>query len=170
MLRVVRIVGFVVLAGVAVVVYFVMAPEQRSTSMDDEEIQVSLDQIDANQSRLSRAVDEALERQELNEDSADSAPQQQVVNGWATVDVLAAVADQTTTIEETAALIAASAPEPSDDRIPTLLLLTALAVCWGFATSTQPPAAPSEGSAPSAPTPPPFNPTPQRPDPSNTRR
>jgi hypothetical protein len=33
-------------------------------------------------------LDAALSLQDLNEISADSAPQQQVVNGWATVDLL----------------------------------------------------------------------------------
>lgn len=93
-MKVVRIVGFAVLVAVGVGIYVGLAPS--STKGD---------------------VSSALATAKVNELSADSAPQQQVVNGWAAKDLLAVVARQ----------------EP-DNRVPALLLLGTVAVAWGFVT------------------------------------
>jgi hypothetical protein len=66
-----RRVGAVVLAIAAVVVWFAMAPEDRSSD-----------------------IRQALVEYELNEARTEGAPQQQVVNGWVAKDLLTVIAEQ----------------------------------------------------------------------------
>jgi hypothetical protein len=66
-----RRVGAVVLAIAAVVVWFAMAPEDRSSD-----------------------IRQALVEYELNEARTEGAPQQQVVNGWVAKDLLTIIAEQ----------------------------------------------------------------------------
>ncbi|WP_334145136.1 hypothetical protein, partial [Rhabdothermincola sp.] len=88
----------------------------------------------SNASAIKKALDEA----DLNELTADSAPKQQVVNGWVARDLLVINARQNDTLLELAAR------EP-DQRPAWLLALAVLAVCWwgaltwpasAFATAT----------------------------------
>jgi hypothetical protein len=69
-----RRIGAVVLAVAAVVIWFVMAPDDSSGSSSD--------------------VSRALAEYELNEARTEGAPQQQVVNGWVAKDLLAIIAEQ----------------------------------------------------------------------------
>jgi hypothetical protein len=74
-------------------------------------------------------IREVLFDQAANEANSDSAPQQQVVNGWATVDLLSIVTEQQ---NEALALHA----EPlSDLRTPAFAGLLVLAAAFHLATS-----------------------------------
>jgi hypothetical protein len=66
-----RRVGAVVLALAAIVVWFAMAPENRSND-----------------------ISQALTEYSLNEARTQGAPQQQVVNGWVAKDLLTIIAEQ----------------------------------------------------------------------------
>jgi hypothetical protein len=66
-----RRVGAVVLALAAIVVWFAMAPEDRSSD-----------------------IDRALTEYSLNEARTQGAPQQEVVNGWVAKDLLTIIAEQ----------------------------------------------------------------------------
>ncbi|GAB3318095.1 hypothetical protein GCM10027451_36560 [Geodermatophilus aquaeductus] len=66
-----RRVGAVVLALATIVVWFVMAPEDRSGD-----------------------ISQALAEYSLNEARTQGAPQQQVVNGWVAKDLLTIIAEQ----------------------------------------------------------------------------
>jgi hypothetical protein len=63
--------GAVVLAIAAVVIWFAMAPQDRSSD-----------------------IRQALAEYELNELRTEGAPQQQVVNGWVAKDLLSIIAEQ----------------------------------------------------------------------------
>src|SRR5699024_9909884 len=84
----IRRLGALILAAAAVAVFVGMAPET-PTSTD--------------------AIAEALHDAEVNEASAISAPQQDVVNGWATRDLLAIIAGQ--------------ADRPTDQRPAAMVML-----------------------------------------------
>src|SRR5436305_4147863 len=82
---VVRRVGALVLAVAAVLVWFLMKPDVPATP-----------KAQAQESVRDRSSDisEALSNYELNNNLASSAPQQQVVNGWAAKDLLEIIAEQ----------------------------------------------------------------------------
>lgn len=115
----VRTVGFAVLAIAAAAVMFVLAPDVEP----------------ADASRFDRLITQALEDAESNETLAQGAPQQQVVNGWVARDLLTVIAQQNTAALETS--------QSPDTRIPALLLIVALAVCWHGATLPRPPVSPA---------------------------
>lgn len=112
-LRVVRIMGFVVLAVAAVVVTLVMAPEPVEAPDTD---------------RFDRLIDQALDDNRANDARTDTAPQQQVVNGWVARDLLTIMAQQQT--EQ----LATASTSASDERVPYLLLVAVLAIVWHGAT------------------------------------
>lgn len=97
-----RRIGLVVLAAIAVAVFFGMAPEDVAGVYE-------------------RQIDSALSIAELNEAAAESAVQQQVVNGWVTRDLLEIIARQ-------------GADEVILDQRPVALLVIAvLAIAvWGM--------------------------------------
>ncbi len=64
----------------------------------------------------------ALSNWELNNDNAQGAPQQQVVNGWAAKDLLAIQAQQNSDLLKLAA--------QQDNRGPLLLMVLVFAVAW----------------------------------------
>lgn len=99
---IVRRIGSGFLAFMAVVVWFAMAPEEHAVSST---------------SSHDRSITQALEEFELNNQNAQGAPQQQVVNGWVARDLLSVVAAQQND------LIAASASQTPDPRVPALLML-----------------------------------------------
>lgn len=105
----VRRVGFVILALAAAIITFALAPEP------PEEVNVA---------GYDRQLSQALSDYEENDARTQGAPQQQVVNGWIARDMLTILAQQTNELLEV------SAPAASDDRIPLLLLVLVLAVCW----------------------------------------
>jgi len=93
-LAAVRVVGFVLLALAALV-----------TTADEP----PASQVDVVTARLAA---------DTNEEDAESAPQQQVVNGWEAADLLDVIATRSV-----------------DNRLPRLVFLLVLAVCWAGATS-----------------------------------
>lgn len=101
----VRRLGALILAAAAVAVWFVLEPEQTSGDTAD----------------YSSAISLAIEEYETNNAMADSAPQQEVVNGWVAKDLLEVIAEA-----QNASLSPESAPR--DDRIPAELLLVVLGV------------------------------------------
>ena len=103
---VVRATGAVLLAGLAVVLWFVMAPEE----IDDSAAEVAV----------------ALAEYEANEARADGAVQQQVVNGWVAKDLLAIIARQ--------ADDAARADRQADDRLAAEAVVAVVALAFGIAT------------------------------------
>ena len=107
----VRVVGSAVLVVAALAIWLGMAPEPVMQSAAGE-----------------IAAAQALA--DLNEESAEGAPQQAVVNGWHTVDLLEIIATDSMT------------PEPVDHRTEALLLLGVIGLAFGIATS------PRGGSAP----------------------
>ena len=75
--QLVRIVGGAMLAVAAVVVWFAMAPTTTPSSTPTD---------------FSAQISRALADYEVNNSHADSAPKQQVVNGWVARDLLNTVA------------------------------------------------------------------------------
>lgn len=76
---------------------------------------------DKNADSFKKAITEARAMQTINESTADSAPQQQVVNGWSTVDFLEVLAKQDNA--------------PRDDRPAALLMIGLLLGATFVATS-----------------------------------
>jgi hypothetical protein len=105
----VRRIGFVVLALAAAIITFALGPEP------PEQVNVA---------GYDRQISQALSDYAANDALTQGAPQQQVVNGWIARDMLTVLAQQ---INE---LLEVSAPAASDDRIPLLLFVLILAVCW----------------------------------------
>jgi hypothetical protein len=105
----VRRIGFVVLALAAAIITFALGPEP------PEQLNVA---------SYDRQISQALSDYEANDARTEGAPQQQVVNGWIARDMLTVLALQTNELLE------ASAPAASDDRLPLLLFVLILAVCW----------------------------------------
>ena len=127
-----RRVGLAVVATAAVAVWFVIAPEPPD---------IEGGQINLSARKYASLVAQALDDFEANEARADSAPQQQVVAGWVARDLLSIIAlAQADMIESLGGLAeqnesVASAVAVRDDRVPALLVLAVLAVCWMGITS-----------------------------------
>jgi hypothetical protein len=109
----VRRVGAGVLAAAAIAVWFLMAP-------DTVEIQ-----------DRSYGIERALIEYESNDAIADSAPQQQVTNGWLTKDLLTIIAEQQNAV-------ALAEDRGGDDRVPALVGLLVLGVALALATTPPP--------------------------------
>jgi hypothetical protein len=99
---VVRRVGFSILAVLAIIVWFSLAPSKAKSVAQYE-----------------RAIAAASSDFETNNGTADSAPQQSVVNGWFSRDIQTIMAEQNNDLLRTS----------SDRRVPALLLLGLLAFC-----------------------------------------
>ncbi|MBU1801522.1 MAG: hypothetical protein KKA97_04625, partial [Actinobacteria bacterium] len=95
-----RRIGALFLALAAVVVWFLLEPEGDSTGTAD----------------YSEAISSAMGDYDMNNAMADSAPQQEVVNGWVAKDLLEVIAKA-----QNSSLSPESAPR--DDRVPAELLL-----------------------------------------------
>jgi hypothetical protein len=102
----IRVTGFVILVVAAVAIFFGMKPSSSDA-----------------------AVRSALSDASVNEATAESAPQQQVVNGWAAKDLLAIIGRK----------------EP-DERPAALLVVLVAAVAWGFVAPASVVRAPAGGS------------------------
>ncbi len=111
---IIRKIGFAMLALVALAVTFGLQPE-------DPEL--------TNTSRFDRQMQQALADFDLNESLTAGAPQQQVVNGWVTRDLLTIISRQ----------LSASMEQPSmpvpDPRIAYLLLILTLTAIWHGSTA-----------------------------------
>jgi hypothetical protein len=123
----VRRIGFVVIALAAAIITFAVGPEP------PEQVNVA---------SYDRQISQALSDYEANDARTEGAPQQQVVNGWIARDMLTVLAQQTNELLEV------SAPAASDDRLPLLLFVLILAVCWQAAAPPDP--ATARGSHPGA--------------------
>jgi hypothetical protein len=140
----IRLAGFVALIVAAVLVWLLMEPDDISVSAELSESGTEFisDQVD-----YASAVSSVLAAGEANEELADSAPQQTVVNGWVARDLLAVQSQQLTDIISGQAVLAgnqgaqseqlaefaqlfAEGENQRDDRIPLLLVLTVGAVAW----------------------------------------
>jgi hypothetical protein len=106
-----RRIGAIVLALAAIVVWFAMGPEDRGGD-----------------------IDRALREAELNEANAQGAPQQAVVNGWVTRDLLTIIAQ-----------------EQNDERVPALAGLLVLGVALYAFTAPSHVATPAGPAAPEPP-------------------
>ena len=122
----VRRIGAILLALAAIAVWFVLTPASQQTSS----------------ASFSQDIASALASYESNNATASSAPQQQVVNGWAAKDLLEIIAR-----EQNAALSPTTAPR--DDRVPAELALVVLGVALLILTT--PPAGGSISVAPAQP-------------------
>jgi hypothetical protein len=112
---VIRRIGLVVLAVAAVAAFFLMAPE------------VSSDTVAGSYDLL---IDLAESSNETNSARTESAPQQQVVNGWYANNLLNIIAREN----------ARTATQSTDDRTAALLVIGVLAIALWGATSIPTPA------------------------------
>lgn len=128
-----RRVGLGVIAVAAVAVWFVLAPEATAGPT------VNLTTID-----YADLIDTALSDYDSNDARADTAPKQQVVNGWVARDLLWITALQNVDLLEGIGALAdqnsglTDAVTATDDRFPALLVLVVVAVCWLGITTPQP--------------------------------
>jgi hypothetical protein len=129
-----RTTGFIAISIATVAVWFTMAPPPVDAEAGTNGLSAR---------NYADLVDQALSDGNLNESRAESAPQQQVVNGWIARDLLSIIAlAQADTLERLGGLsdhneTVVSAVATRDDRIPALLGLAVLALCWGGALPAQ---------------------------------
>jgi hypothetical protein len=119
----IRLAGFGVLAVAAVVVTFAVGSGVRST----QPVRVT-----ATGGSTRAAVVKALADYDTNERAASSAPQQSVVGGWVARDLLTAVARADADALDVQRQVANRPTEPPspDRRIPILIAIAVLAICW----------------------------------------
>lgn len=127
----IRYVGFAVLAIAAAAAFVYFAPKEVTSSY----------------SLPSASQYESLITQTLSDDAANNlrtegAPQQQVVNGWTARDLLTIIAkEQADILRAQGAVVDATGSlqtQPFDQRIPALLLIAVLAICWSGVTTPRP--------------------------------
>lgn len=128
-----RRVGMALIGLAAIAVWFLMAP----APLDEESAQFNL-----SARNYADLVTQALDEFDANAALTESAPQQQVVNGWVARDLLSIIAlAQADTLETLGGVagqneVVVSAVSARDDRVPALLTLLVVAVCWwAFTTS-----------------------------------
>jgi hypothetical protein len=134
----VRRIAAVLLGVAAVAVWFGMRPSAASPTAD-----------------FASKIDSAMADYKVNNSSTSSAPQQQVVNGWAAKDLLEVIARA-----QNAALSPQSSPR--DDRVPAELMLCVLGLAVLALTTPRPknPAGVTTASAPAGPVQPVLSPDP----------
>jgi hypothetical protein len=110
----------------AVAVWFLLKPAEKAPAKAD----------------FGPSIVAAMADYKANNASTDSAPQQQVVNGWVAKDLLEVIARQ-----QNAALSPASAPR--DERVPAYLLMAVMGLGLIGGTSERPRVA--QGLVPAAP-------------------
>jgi hypothetical protein len=120
-----RQIGLAVILVAAVAVWFVMAPSEPDPVTG----------FDPTSKTYTSLIDLTLEDYDANNDRADSAPQQQVVNGWVAKDLLTIMAYQNTDLLDAVGGLGdqnatASSLAVRDDRTPALLVLVVVAVAW----------------------------------------
>lgn len=122
----IRAAGFISLAVIAIALYVVLAPA------------VGVDTVPV-ASQYESLVAAAVSDYELNNFSADSAPKQQVVNGWLAKDLLTIIAkEQADLIRAQGGLVDALGTlktYPFDERIPALLVVGVIALAWNGLTA-----------------------------------
>ncbi len=139
MMQTIRRWGLVALSAAALLVFFLMQPDPPEEG--------SLNLSATNYQTL---IDAAMSDNEANDALAESAPQQQVVNGWVTRDLLQIQARQLAdvldalTVEDASGQVVAS----TDPRVPALLVIAVLAISLiGITSEAKVPSSPS-GAAP----------------------
>ncbi len=150
MYRAVRLAGFGVLAVAAVIAWVALAPEVPT----DAPTLPSATQYET-------LIADALSAHEVNNLSASGAPQQQVVNGWTARDLLTIIAKENIDILRAQGAVVdvtgTLRTTPFDERVPALLLIGVLAVCWAGISGPRAAATmslPTPGPAVHAPSPP----------------
>jgi hypothetical protein len=140
MTAIVRYLGFAVLIGAAVYVYVAMAP----AVVRDVPTLPSFTQYES-------LISTALADDAANNLRTEGAPQQQVVNGWTARDLLTIIAkEQADLLKAQGAVVDATGnltTQPFDDRVPALLLIGVLAVCWAGLSAQRPEVVASSASA-----------------------
>lgn len=141
MMQTIRRWGLVALSAAAVLVFFLMQPDPPEEG--------SLNLSATNYQTL---IDTAMSDYEANDALAESAPQQQVVNGWVTRDLLQIQARQLAdvldalTVEDASGQVVAS----TDPRVPALLVIAVLAISLvGITSETKPPSSTPAADPPS---------------------
>jgi hypothetical protein len=138
----IRQIGLVVLAVVAIAVFFAMAPPE-----PEPVPQLPIFAPDAGD--YTDLISSAVEINELNAERSETAPQQQVVNGWFANDLLQIIATENAQLisqmdtlaqQNAVAYEAATAPDQQDDRPIVLLIIVIMAIALWGATSIPTPA------------------------------
>jgi hypothetical protein len=131
----VRALGFAICVVAAVAVFFMLAPKVPKSTP-------TLPAATQYQSLIAQA---------LSDDSANNlltqgAPQQTVVNGWTARDLLTIIAKENQDIlTAQGAVVDATGTlktTPFDDRVPALLLIGVIALCWSGLSAPRPMSAP----------------------------
>jgi hypothetical protein len=124
----IRVAGFVAISATAVAIYSLMAPK---VSQDTPTLPSA--------TQYESLIRTALAEYDVNNANAESAPQQQVVNGWVAKDLLTIIAKvQADNLKAQGAVVDATGnlqTQPFDERIPALLLMGILAITWGSVSS-----------------------------------
>lgn len=138
----IRQIGLAILAVAAVAVFFALQPAEG-------ELPPTIPAFVPEASDYVDLVDQALEDFEANEDRADTAPQQQVVNGWVARDLMTIIAlegAQNINAQDVIAkqnellYAAATTSEQRDNRPAALLVIAVLAIAlWGATSVTSRP-------------------------------
>lgn len=124
----VRAAGFAVAAVAAVAVFIVFTANIPTST-----------QTLPNATQYETLISDALDADRLNNMTTESAPQQQVVNGWTARDLLIIIAKENVDIlRAQGAVVDATGTlqtTPFDTRVPGLLLIAILALCWHALTA-----------------------------------
>ena len=124
----VRYLGFVIIAAGAAAAFVYFTPKVVASSY----------------SLPSASQYESLITTALNADASNNlltagAPQQQVVNGWTARDLLTIIAkEQADILRAQGAVVDATGnlqTQPFDQRIPALMLIAVIAICWSGMTA-----------------------------------
>lgn len=131
---VIRQIGLGILAVAAVAVFFVLKPAEA-------EPVPSLPTFAPQAADYTDLIESARAIYDLNNDNAETAPQQQVVNGWLANDLAEILATENAQMisqldalsqQNVLAYQAATAPEQQDDRPAALLTIAVIAIAlWG---------------------------------------
>lgn len=120
---IVRLLGFLVLAGAAAAAFVYFAPTP-----------VVSDYAVPSASSYESLISAVLADDAANNLRTQGAPQQTIVNGWTARDLLTVIARQNADIlRAQGAVVDATGnlqTQPFDQRIPALLLIAVLAICW----------------------------------------
>lgn len=123
MSSVVRYLGFIVLAGAAAASFVYYTPKP-----------VVSDYIVPSASTYESLISSVLADDVSNNARTEGAPQQTVVNGWTARDLLTVIAKENADIlRAQGAVVDATGnlqTQPFDQRIPALLLIGVLTLCW----------------------------------------
>ena len=128
---VVRTLGYVVLAAAAAVSFVVLAPKP-----------VTSEYAVPSATTYESLISSVLADDAFNNTRTQGAPQQTVVNGWTARDLLTIIAKQNADIlRAQGAVVDATGnlqTQPFDQRVPALLLIGVLTLCWLGLTAPRP--------------------------------